>query len=934
MAKTKVKNKPIKDDDPDPKDGKEAKDTKDMKDDDDTKFSKNKKGIEKINAVLDDGISAAQLDELPQSSMKVVDPEPPKPDQSLALDEEKNLIPVSMPAKDLDLVKIRSYAPSTFAADSSPLIKRPRYYRDIKIGDFKTYVDFVEARRDLIMRILDRFDGLPRNFPQGTPPTGRDIRIYDLAIAGSNVDALKHKLSAAAWDTLQDVFQQLNIDDAVTKAGVPIYQINGQVFQRNEESKLDEALQAVNMTYLQHASVMDLWMYYRNSNNQRTSMRGLPPTYNSEFELVAVDPRYMMQRFMVLKNPVLMHMIVSVWESFLAKTIAVPADGSTKTMIELLEVVEYSSTRMNMNYNLPREIKPSAADSYAMGVMLNWCVGTFYSRDYNIDGAAFEVGMLIDCLVKKALSPWGSLSQSAWLNVDNYLARWLLPALKGGANATVNQTYVPPTDVQFRANDVNYLKAAIEGGFFRNTASAVTVSNFLVGQGIDDVSTDVQVLPNERDYIFSGSRNWYVPFAGVATPSTDVVPARWEKYLQLVQVLQNGISNAGFPGGSSSNANIFKALLNYTSLFTERVSAMAFNIDQVMRQVSLIPGVFQYDPHGKSSLGGNYDYVRTDTNMVKGQALKFDALSALILIDWERAVSQFNLLESYKAGAYLNDWFNQLGDAIQIVNNRDYFDREKWHRGDRFREALKLIKNDHPIGSLVADSVGTTTVVNTLKFPELQDLPYSPYVDKMDIVFQFVQANYKDGSFGYVDTFYYAPSLVDYHTDAARDAVYQEGQYWLVDERNVPISHVFNDWQELVRAIQTQSINEILNDEDVRTNGYAVQFKFPIKLSDKDIKTGKPDSFQAFYYEPSLANLFVELKDVMFQYRWEDMKYFMLANDLAGSERPNYLAGTDGMFYGAAADVYAGMLRNYLTFRKEWVIANNKVEYFTIVNNY
>jgi hypothetical protein len=581
----------------------------------------------------------------------------------------------------------------------------------------------------------------------------------------------------------------------------------------------------------------------------------------------------------------------------------------------LMEAVGFSTTSTSAAFNIPSKIAPEKGKMYGEQLMLTNLVPAFYAGDYPVDCSGFDISVLLDCLIKHALTPHLGLLERSWIGVRNYLARFLLPALN-----CVRPAYVPPTSAECRLARVDYLSLAINNGVFYGTHGAI-IRTFLERWGLDHVSAPViEDFANPSDVKFVGRTAWYSPICGKKLDNPEEVPQRWAEFSAAIDSI-NVQLNSKLPGDQRRVKPAIQSVLTTVQQAETNVSSMCYYLDIAASKLSMTPIAYGMNQTLGTLLGSDPGgpFVRDDANLVSLPVPIFGELSAMLLVDWENAVTAIDPYSLYKAGALMNQSLVELCEANVFLADERFFNRQKWKKPMRFREMFKYVRNPSPILSLLQEEVGNAPYTKLFKWPA--DVGVSNWLTGIQHAFEFQEERADAAQCGYVRQFFYTPCIdsSSLQQSAAMDLIYKPGDYYLLDTNEVTVSYTYNDYDKLFEDIQNNALRARL--DTAKRTGTAVAFKLPLRFGVKDIGMNAPDAGSPIDW--SGGGFIISVKDLDFQFRWHEAYINEKSNDLALTMIPDWLLSQDGYEYGRTDGVLAAAMHEQIFLRDGFKLWDN-----------
>jgi hypothetical protein len=489
------------------------------------------------------------------------------------------------------------------------------------------------------------------------------------------------------------------------------------------------------------------------------------------------------------------------------------------------------------------------------------------------------------------------LLDRSWIDIRNYIAKYLLPSLR-----CMSRTYVPPTSIQCRMAQVDYLTQAIANNDFKGPYG-LAISQFFSRWGLDDVArSDIQSFANPEDALFVGRTEWYSPVCGELTASADVVPPRWISFTSAADAIIHEVINR-FPGANRSTDSTVKAVLNFILSAESNISSMCYFLDFAVKKMSMTPVYFGMNPSTGALIGSSPGIVfqRDDSNVVVQQVGVFAELSAAVLVDWESAATSLNPYDLWRAGTSMNQALTELAEANVFLADEYFFDRRFYTKPKRFSMLPEYIRNTHPVINQVMQMVGNAPFTKNFVWPTRAQLGESPWLNSIQLARDFERLLSKNSQCGYVSKFYYAPHAVQAQlkSNPSLNKIYRQGDYFILDDSGLTTSFTYTSYDQVLADIQKNALRARL--EEANNSSNPVCFNLPLRFTYSELGIGAPDSKQ--YIEWQKGGFIMKILEGMIQYRWNETYINESSNDLALSMIPKWLVSADAYEYVESSEM-------------------------------
>ena len=752
----------------------------------------------------------------------------------------------------------------------------PFFTSSRKIGSFSNPIEFKEQQIKLEMDCIQHYDKLLSDISSILEPKFQDKKV---SVIGGDLYSWVNALFPADYKLGVRSVKLLTSEKNLDVKNQEIISFVGDA----TEHKLIQQLRDI--TNENFREVEDKWNVLRMYEDKFVRLEVLPPTLDPTFNRIyheQVLPAYGM--FMD-RSKVLSHDMQSAWASLIDKHVSVPTEAHQSVMRELLEAMQVRTTQFSKGSNFPSLVSSTKASNFIRMLINGMTMSDWSYIHYspNFDERSLET--IMDCLLHKLFIPYEVMDPESVIDIDNYLARFLMPALK------VKSGVIIPSDEQVRFPETNYLADMFSDAPFAFDGSKLALySDFLYTDGQGAGWANAGLKQPFAFPIDSGSKSvkqeflplrqtWFYPYGGKQQLNEDEVPRQYRHFQVMAE--QIGVENLKFLRGQASMGIQLQSLLDIIATKSARVSQLFFSINEVIRRLTLsaITG-----PYGTRE-GKPVPRVKRKLHEIESMG----AFSALMLTKVEEVQAVDVTSEFLEFGYTCSHYFNQL--AVRYHWTRDEYSHPIYKKSEKLRLAFDNVTANLKFSQILERSMGAYPHIYDFVddvIPDKSEVNYheDAWVRKMSLAREFVNLN--SNMFGFANSFYFSPSTnVSYlESDLVTgvDAPFKS-DYRLISQVDSQLTQTV-EWNELIEIMQMEEFFKLIGD--ARLANKAVKFNFPIMIEPKESSDVLIADFNPINF--GIGNDTLSINTLPYYYRWSDRYRRSRTNDLALNKPPEFMS--------------------------------------------
>jgi hypothetical protein len=621
----------------------------------------------------------------------------------------------------------------------------------------------------------------------------------------------------------------------------------------------DEAqfqIQADAITRRRLGEVRELHEFLKPMRDMWRTLKPLPPLDYTLRKCYKPDEMRAWGDFMD-KNFTLRNTHWDILENIVQTRVAINVEAKTTTIDELTKVISARNDSANEVDQYPQTLSKRAADRTALLYFTSLLASRFGKLSMpHIVLDDISLSTLADCIMAKVLIPYHCMNKDAVIDIDNYIARYLLPAFKNSyvrARDTFDVTLA-------ESRQVNYLTEAFKNGVIRTSANGVDLAatrNFLLttpqGGGWGNAGQiEIHNVPAAAQAFLQPRKYWYQSVSGRRLARNEI-PAQFEffvKFVEKISVLQLIIS--------SPHDNVGKTLLKLLRWAATRRRAfaeMSFYAERVVRSLSYTPLVYPSDAYPENTLaelpiptGGLYSFIAF---MQVNGSTPIDPPIDLIHAGWK-----------------IHEDFNSF--VFYYHHYRRYMTDSVFSRKDWVLKALEYSHSDSGFKSYLQTRLITDEELLSVEMPDANFVAQD-WNSRAALVTQFINSHLE--AFHISKSAYYYPNAPYGNLGPI--------QRFLEPKAHPDQSFTYQEVQELIAdekfAITLTSARQL---------GQMVEFKFPVNFDRRHVLEWKNSG--SIIQLPTSTTVF-SAGDIVFDYTFDEYVIDDTSADLAEKLDSNWL---------------------------------------------
>lgn len=768
----------------------------------------------------------------------------------------------------------------------------PYFFTTKRIGTFNDTLTFLKARLKLGDDIADEKFCLLLGTPNEQMPIRSEL--HNVSTPG--------KLGLNWWSLIetQDYINKLRFIAAFSQLTIKRDPLQGRVRTREIHQFIglsEEAKLLINAGLFIESYFISVDTYYEYlrifSRAERTIV---PPKLDQldfpEFQKIwheEITPAF---DSLMRVTPRLTMLVVQNFFDLVRKNVPFQSTDAGSLVAHYQQIIQVSATRASEASTFPTTFSPSLGREFISSLITAKMMGYYAEIHIEVDHSRMNIVTLMDALMAKVFCPYENMSRESVIDIDNYLARYLLPILPGIRMDRYAVAIGKPTltydDVITR--NVNYLTMLMDSQNLFNgvtDGSPVSVMNVLstflkttgTGGGWNSTDTyDTQSVPDVVLRFTNNRQSPLVPYFG-RDPDTSANPTpQYQNFVYFQSML------GAFGNNSIVRRDISTALTSIVSAVAQlapKIADMSKYLNNVLGSMNLLSWVSPITPDAEITGKMGQIYQTPPPSGVRNKLMigSNAILSAVYLINYE---TLFNFVINED---YINHGKNIHHFCRQLVNRYYYawdsLSVSKYiKRSEKIAYIIEIMSAHSSFGDVFKSMIGSAPLLEDITniMPSRDSVGYDsdPYASMRIQALQWVDR--KPELFGFSYGYYYVPPTAK--------VVYKSKDfynYYSVLENPGEIYQTV-DYSEMFTIGVTPGAFYTLLDNADKT-GKVVFFNFPIMLEAIELKKGgNPDmTQQSPFHLDSMRSGSIKI-----WYQWKDIYEKEGHNDNAERVRPRY----------------------------------------------
>jgi hypothetical protein len=607
------------------------------------------------------------------------------------------------------------------------------------------------------------------------------------------------------------------------------------------------------------------------------------PTYDADFVKTYVPPKMVALDKFINSNFLMPTAMWEIWSHIVKTHIPISIIANDVTFQELLQVMSATNSVHRKVNDYPARL----SSVKGLQFIQVWLTAKFASRygKMFIPAPLEDVSLsyLMQCVCAKLMVAKHEIATDSLIDVDNYIARWLLPAF---LTPTGKAKYVFDYE-RARDRSVNYLELNYRAGVLAMPSFWGFFLTTNTGGGWATAGQNQVIpVPVESVNYLNKRKFWYRPCSGRLLDRRDETPMQFQLLMQFVAAIpiekQLIISSAHEHIGRS----LVKLLAWLVSKRSEFSDVIWF-YDRVISKYSYNALCFVDDMQPRE---------HADNIIISPDAI-FSALSYLSA----DARTQIDLpLGLIHAAWAIHDDFNELNDYYSLIKDRMNTDvsRNIYTRKDFFKWAVEKSTNGTGFLTYLQGKMIDNDELKSTNMPGSRYVT-DDFTDRYANVAKFINQNLQ--AFGVSKHFRYAP-LATYGSNL-------HFKRFLTSDSD-PFRTI--SYQELQMLISTETYGPLMRE--ARLNGRVIVFGFPINftLASTDVWT----TMKGPLVLPTATNV-ASFQPIKVEFTDRDIILNDNASDIADFGVYPWLID-ELPFIGYDVSFFTAMIRNIVTPKRDW----------------
>ena len=579
----------------------------------------------------------------------------------------------------------------------SPRMLDPIFFLQLKIGDFNDEKSFILEYARFCLEVLSKYDYIYGDFKSELEPKFKQNRIN--VEHGFRYNDFINKLKDSDHPSLNANILAYSTRDTAINIKEVLY------FGLPEEAELISFCHNVNLEKFELGKIdVEFDMIRMLSNDTHVYQK--PKKIDPDFDRTIRPPMMLAFGRMIRENQFLESHMMNVGSTIINSKFSITTKSgvSASNFRELLNSVNARAGLFNSAFTFPTQIKLQDGKNFLTNLLLASFMGEFVRISYDVDFENGTLAMLIGCITMKACVPLHFMDPDSALDIDNYLAKYLLPGFPA-AHFNANGYVFDLNDANMRTK--NFLSLSIRGGAIRGLRSWETfllTTSDGAGWGTAGIVNPV-TPPSKVSRYFNDRKYYYVPISGVLQNFENSIPQQFINFSAAINaVTRVQFSFAGFDNNFNS---AFKSLLVLLSNKTRRWSGIVWHLDKTIRKLNLLS--IAHPIVNIKEQRGDIPYV---TMPVLG------AYSAIINIEGSSIglTKPIDINELFGA-MMVHKWANEFTEKLHYF--RDVLVKPYFTRSDAIREAVSKTISDPGFAKIFYDDILDVRHIDDFSIPDV-----------------------------------------------------------------------------------------------------------------------------------------------------------------------------------------------------------------------
>jgi hypothetical protein len=742
-----------------------------------------------------------------------------------------------------------------------------------RIGAFNDRWEYIEARDAFNQQMLEKYDGVFRGIEEVLVPVFGRAKVTRESQIGFSGYTFIQEREVQVYKSLVDILDTLGNEDVSDPD--PLNSSNRKkvvVCCHPEERKLQNLLHEVGTRRL--IEIDDLWRWFQYAGDEFHVVQQPSIYIDRRFNKAIIPGPYSAFYQFIDNNKFARAFATDLVRDLIRSHLSIDVEKRQETIIGLLKVFEIRTNVMSTIGDLGTVMNASAAEELFKNIVTCLLMGRYCKLEYVFDFTGkLNVFTLISAIILKLLIPTQLLTRETKYDVDNYIAKWLLPKIPG-----LNKSQYLWDEIRATQRSVNYLTANRNANVLSIGKVAAAFWDFFLtlpnGHGWGGTELNgMESFPPGSDVFIGRSEVFYAYFAGkkINDPEFEMT-LQMQRFRALYKALDDQ-KNALEYGRWKKNE--WDAVLKTLEMINDKwqlVSKMAMTIDIIQRRLAMISVLAPVRP-----VDDDVAAVNTYT-----LAVPYNAPVSLLFLGIFDSKSPISVSTLYiKWGWGVHEFFNELIEKYAYITRlygSTQEDRYHWPKKWRITKTFSMVKSDPGLKAPLLALLQNTTNDEGIVWPALGPLTSRmEFIKKMQWVDDFVWAHRP--LFGFTNKFYYSNNYAPDHPLFFR-------REWRQND-GTSVGNVFN-YDQLSRAVQVIGFGTVLKNVRDAVVPRCIMFDIPVRIDMKE----EVGAFQ----QPDVVSFDTKEKTkigtLTYYYTWNWHLNLDLDNKVALAHDPNWVLDT------------------------------------------
>jgi hypothetical protein len=607
---------------------------------------------------------------------------------------------IRMPQGHLVKPPFRSSYESGIVMNVTPTHKQPYFdlRHKLRIGSFNDYKSYIWSFYELVLKLFSFHRGIPVALDTVPEEIFKLNKILDPSKMGFNV--ISNIKSLDEPDRYRDVILSLKTLESVkvdSSADLRQYTIG----TTDIEHRLYVLCQQIDQ--LDIGEVREMHSFLKSFDTPEYLINPMPIIAENR-EKMQFPRELTAYNSLVINNRLLWTTFIKFHEDIAKQKIVIQTADSDKLVTNLLRTMESKTSQAKFENLIPSKINPMDIPVFVRQLWMSLAFGEICRLHKNIDLTTFEPFVLMDCLLLKLMVPLNAITYETMMDIDNYLCRWLVPAI-----VRVNDVDRIIKDYdEMDAQQTNFLTLNINAGLLNHMPR---MRDFLLttengggwlsanGFGSAPVPPKSARFLNPQPYLFP-----YLCGKRLDNSDSSNSVRQWVLFSEAVEELRSvNRPNFRFIRAKSFHHTL-KDILGFIASMGTKMGLYCYYFDKLQANMSVLSTKLQ-SPLAKPKRRHTYKFIlETFVGFTVYNLLDFTLL--------DRTPLDMSLVrQGWAVHTFVNELIEHYVFASSMLPSL------YWNSRQRLRISLDNIEYDPGIKQAFVDKLGESSIVDELKLP-------------------------------------------------------------------------------------------------------------------------------------------------------------------------------------------------------------------------